>query len=421
MSSLHHLVYQSYYQLMHEFCQYPQLLRHLKEDKIGDRVKLLAIGKAAWKMASLGSAQLADRGIGCEGFVLTKYGLSLGEIPGLKILEAGHPLPDANSLKHSRQIVDWLRSLSAQDELLVLLSGGTSALFELLPPGSNLTDQESAHKQLLQSGKNIAEINRERAALSLVKGGNALDHINAKRIHIYAVSDVAENDPRVLGSGPFTPCIDGEKTVSGWKYKLPGKQITYKIVADNNAFLSQLASDLRSQGFRVYLEEEFQSCSLPAMAERIKEVLRKAHLPRFRLRPPFLYLWGGETPLKVGGPGQGGRCSHLALSLVPAVAKYPDTALFCFATDGNDNVRGSGGAFVDSQTKSDLLKANISLANARKDCDSYAALQAIHHILPSPLLATNVNDIFLLSAGYNLENPFNGNAKDEIDLFDSLL
>jgi len=420
LSSLHHLVYQSYIQLMHRYCQYPVLAAGLREAQFGARVRVLAIGKAAWKMAAVSVNALAGRGIRAEGLVLTKPSLSHGPIPGLDILSGGHPLPDGNSLASSALIAAWLKQLRAGDDLLILLSGGSSALFELLPEGSDLATLAAQHKRLLRSGKDIAAINRERAELSLVKGGKALEFTKARRIRIFAVSDVEGNDPWVLGSGPFTPLEPGEQAGGGWRFKLGAKHIEYRFVADNKSFRELLAADLREQGFRVLVEDAFQSCPLPKLADGIKETLRQANSPHYRLHPPFIKVWGGESPLQVSGKGLGGRCSHLALLLARYLAKQEETALFCFATDGCDNVPGNGGAWADSNTLALLQAAGIDPVAAKRNCDSFSALKGINHLLPAPLLASNVNDIQVLSVGYNLASPCPSKDREALDIFDDL-
>ena len=421
MSSLHHLVHQSFIEVMHRFCQYPRLAEELGKADLGPQVRVLAIGKAAWKMAAVSVRILAERGVRAEGLILTKPGLSHGPLPGFEILPGGHPLPNSDSLASSKLITAWLRKSPAKEHLVILLSGGSSALFELLPEDSDLADLATEHNRLLKSGRDIAAINRERAELSLVKGGRALELTKARKISIFAVSDVEGNDPWVLGSGPFTPVEPGEQTGFGWSFKLGTKHIEYRVVADNQSFLALLADDLRDQGFHVLVEQTFQSCALPKLAEQIKETLRQAYSPRFRLRPPFIKIFGGETPLKVGGNGLGGRCSHLALLLARSLARRENTALFCLATDGCDNILGNGGAWADSNTLSQLNAAGIDLAAAIKNFDSHTALKAVHHLLPAPLLATNVDDVFVLSVGYDLENPGLPREREALDIFEGLV
>lgn len=421
MSNLHYIIYQSYLQLMHDFCQYPRLTELLRDESFSPRAHVLGIGKAAWKMSSLCAGILRQRGIGYDGFVLTKYDHSHGELPSLRILEAGHPIPDPSAINASRVVVDWLKALPREEDLIVLISGGSSALFEMLPESVSLQEFTELTSQLLKSGKNIAAINRRRKEISLLKGGKALDLTASRRVYVYAVSDVEKNDPRVIGSGPFTPSKGGSPEDDGWHYQLPGREVIYRIVADNHLFCQQFSESLARQGLDVSYDDQFQACPVSRFSTSLKELLRRAHHPRFRLKPPFILIFGGELTLEVKGGGKGGRCSHLALSMVNPLSKFENTALFCFATDGSDNISRSGGACVDSQTRSELRQAGIDVTRSKRDHDSYTALKAIHKIIPAPVLATNVNDVFVLSVGYNLENPINCNSLDEPDLFAGIL
>ncbi len=421
MNNLLQLIHQSYIQLMHEFCQYPLLRQRLASESYSASTNVLAIGKAAWKMAAVTVHQLAEQGCEVDGYVLTNYGSALGAITGLAILEAGHPLTDATGLEASARIVAWLKQLPAKEDLIILLSGGTSALFEVLPPNLSLEAWTKQNKALLASGKSISEINATRTQHSLVKGGKALELVKAKHIRVYSVSDVPDNDPRILGSGPFTPSGEPRRIVGGYSFSLPGRKYSYQIVADNHSFLGQFAQELQHLGFRVYQDKTYHRDSVTGFGNQLKELLRQAYSPRFRLRPPFVYLFGGELTLTVSGSGQGGRCSHLALSLVNVLAKYPNAALFCIATDGKDHLAGNGGSYVDSLTRHRFQTTGINVTEAKKNFDSFTALKAIHQILPAPLLATNVNDIFLLAAGSDLENPLPATKSDEWDLFDTLL
>jgi hydroxypyruvate reductase len=388
---------------MHEFCQYPVLVRLLDACEFRAGVHVLAIGKAAWKMASLGAGILRDRQAGYDGFVLTTYGSLHGPIAGLKLLEAGHPHPDANSLKHSAAIVSWLKKLPEGDDLIILLSGGGSALFEKLPGKASLHDLRDLNDRLLKSGLDIQQMNRERTQLSLVKGGKALKYINCGRIRIYAVSDVAGNDPHVIASGPFTPPWDGRRSGNGYAWEEEKRSVEYQIVGDNLMFRRGLKCNLEKKGLTVLGDSSYQSRSAATMLKSVTAVLDKALSGRYRLKPPFIYMWGGETPVKVRGKGLGGRCSHLAASMATLLPKANPTAFFCFATDGCDGVPRSGGAYADRDTCHQLNAAHIHRKRTLDNCDTYTALKAIHHILPAPLITTNVNDIILLSVGYGYD------------------
>ena len=130
------------------------------------RLVLVAAGKAAWQMAN---AAVHVLGSVDGGVVVTKYEHVMGEIPGVTCCEAGHPVPDENSFKGTQKAIDLVSSLTADDTVLFLLSGGGSALFEKpLVSGDELQD---ITKQLLASGADITEMNTIRKRLSAVKGG----------------------------------------------------------------------------------------------------------------------------------------------------------------------------------------------------------------------------------------------------------
>ena len=411
------MLFQNYLQTMHQFCQYPALSAELNSAPYSSSVHVLAIGKTAWKMASLTVKALQKRGIAYDGYVLTKYGHLQEEITGLIALEAGHPLPDENTLTHSSQIATWLQSIPAEEDLIVLLSGGSSALFEMIPEQISLQTLQKYYKDLICSGETIASINSKRTELSLVKGGKALELVKSNKVLVYAVSDVAHNDPQVIGSSPFTPLDGGERTEFGYLYTLENKSIDYRIVADNDMFCRLLATNLQDSGFSTHIDGTYYKCSVSRFSEYIREILRKASASRYRAKKPIIYVMGGELTLRVTAKGTGGRCSHLALSVANAVSKLPNTSFFCFATDGNDNLPGSGGAFVDSNSRILLNKAGSTITKTIKEYDSYTALSAIQHILPAPLLPTNVNDVFLLCVGYDFENPLPSDLDNEVDIF----
>ena len=416
LDNFHLTIYQSYLRVMHRFCQYPELVKQLEKGKFSSKTNVLAIGKTAWKMASLCANILAQKNISYEGFVLTKYGLTYGSIPGITVLEAGHPLPDANSFAHSKTIVNWLKNSSPKDDLIILLSGGTSALFEI--PEEGISEQQllEIYKQLLKSGKNIEEMNKERSKYSQVKNGKALSFVQAKNIKIFAVSDVPENNPHILGSAPFTPAMIDIAVKNGWNYKYGDKDIRYHIVADNKSFCNNLSDEFKSAGLNVYQDPQFYTYSMNKMVNLLTDILDGSAMLPITIQP-FIYIAGGELSVKVTGNGSGGRCSHLVLNMINPLSRFNNSALFCFATDGCDNVVGSGGAWADCYTRKEILDAKISIVRAKKEFDSYTTLKAINHILPAPILATNVNDVYVLSCGYRLSNHLANQDEPQNNLF----
>ena len=181
----------------------PELKKDLGKRPLSNPVKILAIGKSAFPMAKVCVNTLNKRKINYSGYLLTKYGNVTEIIPNLIVRKAGHPIPDKNTIQHSQEILSWLEGLQENDELIILISGGGSSLFEVPVDGFTLEDLIHFNKNLLQSGLNIKEINYERAKKSKVKAGKALYHITAKIIYCYALSDVQNNEPDVIASGCF--------------------------------------------------------------------------------------------------------------------------------------------------------------------------------------------------------------------------
>lgn len=170
------------------------------------RLVLVAVGKAAWQMASAALAVLKGRVDG--GIVITKYGHARGALPGLCVREAGHPVPDENSFAATQAAIDLVTPLTGDDLVLFLLSGGGSALFEKpLIDGGELA---ALTKQLLASGADIVEINTIRKRLSAVKGGRFAALCAPARVFSVVLSDIIGDPLDMIASGPAYP--DGSTT-----------------------------------------------------------------------------------------------------------------------------------------------------------------------------------------------------------------
>lgn len=358
---------------LQSFCRFlslRELLRKLPPDT--DRA-ILAIGKDAGRMLEAALKTLSPtRG---KAICLTKYGYHLPQDERITCLEAGHPVPDANTLKHSRHILNWLKALPRDSELIVLLSGGGSALFEVPKSPYSLDELSRINKELLTKGLNIKEMNRVRATYSEVKAGEAARHFSGKKIRVYALSDVANDDPNVISSGPFTT-----------------EGVEYQIIGNNYSFRQILKTELEARGFEVLNLNAYESSDLPGLTEKLTQLLTEnAQNPS---RP--IILGGGEVPIQVSGKGLGGRCTHLALSMAPILAQHKDALFVAFATDGSDNLSNVAGAWVDSHTLQKLQDKGIDLRQVLQDADSYTALNHLGQAIESSEYHANVNDVYVL-------------------------
>ncbi len=152
------------------------------------KIFLIAIGKAAWRMANAAKDELKEKIK--SGIVITKYHHSQGEIKGIEIYEAGHPIPDKNSVESTKRAVELIKNLDDEYSILLLISGGGSSLFEMPEEGVTLEDLQNITEQLLKSGADITEINAIRKRLSKVKGGKFAELVYPKKVYALVLSDV---------------------------------------------------------------------------------------------------------------------------------------------------------------------------------------------------------------------------------------
>ena len=285
-------------------------------------VTVIAIGKAAWRMAHAAQGVLQSRMK--EGLVITKYGHSEGPIPGIRILEAGHPVPDENGLLAAEQALHMADALTAEDEVLFLLSGGGSALFEAPLPGVTLSDLSDLTRQLLACGADIVEINTLRKHLSAVKGGRFAARCAPAHITALVLSDVLGDTLDAIASGPACPdsstSADAEALAARYHLRLSDallaalRQETPKAL--NNAehviigsvqTLCHAAMEAAAQlGYKPLLLTTTLNSEARDAGERLAALAREIRSGRGPIQPPCAVLLGGETVVHVRGNGKGG-------------------------------------------------------------------------------------------------------------------
>ena len=193
----------------------------LERHEFRGNIYMVAIGKAAWTMAKAASDFLGAGLI--RGIVITKYDHCGGAIPNTEIIEAGHPLSDENTIIGTEKVISMAEGLTAGDELLFLISGGGSALFESPREGISLEDIVSLNNQLLASGADIVEMNMIRKRLSKVKGGRFAEIVAPARLFSIVLSDVLGDRLDSIASGPATPDLatteDVQRVISAYKLK----------------------------------------------------------------------------------------------------------------------------------------------------------------------------------------------------------
>lgn len=341
-------------------------------------LSVCAIGKAAVAMARGAAAVLGPRLSG--GLIVTKDGHAAGAPRGLRVLESGHPVPDARSLAAGAAVLAWGRGLPTGELGLVLLSGGASALVEALVPGVALETLRERTEALLRSGTDIAAVNAERKRLSQVKGGGLARVVDGarERLLVLCLSDVPGDDPAVLGSGPAWLGPEGPRHV---------------IVGSVTHAVNAAAAEGARRGFQVI-----------TIADRLDGEAREAHglfLDWLDAAGPGgarrMVIAGGETTVTVRGNGRGGRNQELALAAVSALQSRPGTVLAALGTDGTDGPTDAAGGLVDSSSAARARAAGVDVSRALEENDAYGALQAMGDLIVTGPTGTNVGDLVVLA------------------------
>ena len=364
---------------------------------------LIAAGKAAWQMASAASNLLGDRIDG--GVVVTKYGHSKGPLPRLLIREAGHPVPDENSFSATQAAIDAVSGLTAEDNVLFLLSGGGSALFEKpLIPAADLEDMT---RQLLACGANIVEINTLRKRVSAVKGGRFAQLCAPARVFSVVLSDILGDPLDMIASGPACPdsstCTEALAIAEKYRLRLSPqaaaclrqetpKQLTRvqtRITGSVRELCAAAAAACRELGYQPVLLTDRLDCEARE-AGRFLGAVARTHAGRGQA---LAFLAGGETVVHLTGRGLGGRNQELALAAAPALAGTSGAAVFSVGSDGTDGPTDAAGGYVDGDTLKSLTDRSWTVHAALADNDAYHALQAVGGLLFTGPTGTNVNDI----------------------------
>ena len=378
------------------------------------RVIVASIGKAAWRMAKAASDILGSE---ISGAVVTKYDHSMGEIKGLEIFEAGHPVLDENTLKGTKALLEHVKNLTTDDTVLFLVSGGGSALFELPADGVSLDDMKDITGQLLACGADIVEINTIRKHLSSVKGGRFAKLCSPAHVFMVVLSDVLGDRLDSIASGPaWKDDSTSEQALSiVKKYDLKVKPELMKILADETpknldnvtavitgsvTALCESACEIsKSLGYNPLVLTTTMTCEAREagafMASMAREVLTSGQ----PVKSPCALIAGGETVVHLTGKGMGGRNQEFALSAAENISGLEGVVIASLGSDGTDGPTDAAGGIVDGSTESKLKAKGINISEVLKNNDAYNALKAVDALLMTGPTGTNVNDVALALIG----------------------
>ena len=376
------------------------------------KIVVAAIGKAAWRMARAAADVLGPRLSG--GAVVTKYGHAMGPIDGLEIFEAGHPLPDDNTLAGTEALLEKVRGLGPDDTVLFLVSGGGSALFERPVDGVTLDDLVAVTNRLLACGADIVEINRVRKRLSSVKGGRFAQLAAPAHVYAVALSDVPGGRLDAIASGPAWPdASTAEETLATLKkYGLsfrPGlmelfgqetpkalDNVTAVVTGSVSTLCAAAESAAAARGYAPLVLTTTLDCEAREAGALLASLAREVRSSGRPAPAPCALILGGETVVRLTGRGKGGRNQELALSAARGIAGLDGTVVLSVGSDGTDGPTDAAGGIVDGGTAERLKARGFDIERVLADNDSYTALAAADSLVVTGPTGTNVNDLALV-------------------------
>ena len=396
------------------------LLAHLPAPPPSGRLIILAAGKAGAAMAETAErCYLDERGLDANrlgGVAVTRRGYGR-PTRVVRVVEAGHPVPDAAGLEATLETLALADSAGEHDLVLALVSGGASANWIAPAAGLSLAEKQAVTRALLASGASIDEINTVRKHLSRIKGGRLAQRAYPARVVTLAISDVPGDDPAVIGSGPTVPdrttLADARAVVA--RYRLDLSQAVTRALADAtnetpkpaDAVFANTSFALATRPADVFrtVERELraQGCECILLGTAIEGEAREVAAAHARLarelaaqRRRAVILSGGELTVTLRGNGRGGPNQEYALALATALAGAQGIAALAGDTDGTDGGGGRpedpAGAFIDATTLARARRLGLDPAAFLEDNNSTEFFEKLGDLLtPGPTL-TNVND-----------------------------
>ena len=375
-------------------------------------VYVVGAGKASGFMAHEIEKLIGDR---ITGGVVSVYDAKKINLEKIKLIEGGHPIPNENSLKAGKEILEFASKAKDDDLVICLLSGGGSALMESLPTGISLEDFSKLTNLLIKSGADINEVNTVRKSLSKIKGGKLAAAIAPAQCISLLISDVVGDNLASIASGPteFSKTKNDDALNILNKYELlnqiPAIIKTFLevnedsnllsevnigraenfIIGNNRKALAAAKSQAEKLGYEVTIVKE----DLDGEANTIGKEIAAITKDNFD-NSPICLLFGGETTVTVRGTGKGGRNQQLVLAALEGMKNVNSNFIIAsFGTDGRDGPTDAAGAYIDQYTwqKADSLK--LEPAHFLVENNSYEFFDKIGQHIKTGSTGTNVADI----------------------------
>jgi glycerate-2-kinase len=367
---------------------------------------LLAAGKGAVEMSEAAlTAGVRPR----AGLVVTRLGQGRS-LPELEVIEAAHPTPGAASVDAARRMLALAERAGEDDHILMLLSGGASALICLPGEGLTLDAKQAVTRALLRSGAPVHEINTVRRHLSAIKGGRLAAKAWPAQVTTLAISDVVGDAPEAVGSGPTaadSTTLENAKAIlarygladpgAGWSQSVRPDdprlaRSTYRVIASARMSLDAIRAAVEAEGYEpVSLGDDLEGEARDLGAQHAQIAREYA-----KRGGRYALISGGELTVKVSGDGRGGPNFEYAAALALGIEGLGNVAALSGDSDGIDGSSGASGAFVFGDTAARARERNQPLDQALAANDTAAAFAALGDVFAPGPTGTNVNDLRLI-------------------------
>ena len=382
------------------------------------RTVVVGAGKAAGSMAlAVEKNWPADAPL--EGVVITRYGHGL-PTQRIRVVEAGHPVPDESGEAAAREILALARALGPDDLLLVLVSGGGSSLLALPVEGVTMADLKAVTRQLLASGAPIQDMNTVRKHLSLIQGGRLALATRARTLAL-VISDVTGDDPTHIASGPCAPdpstFAEAREILERFGVKPPPSIAAHlesgssgripetpkpgdpalahaenRVIATAHRSLASAAAFLQARGVTPLILGDSVTGESREVAKVLAAIARQVKQHSHPFKPPVALISGGETTVTLRGKGRGGRCSEFLLSLGVELAGAADIGALACDTDGIDGSEDNAGAVLTPDALARARSLGLDAKRLLADNDGYGFFAALGDLVVTGPTRTNVND-----------------------------
>jgi hydroxypyruvate reductase len=374
------------------------------------RTVVIGAGKASAAMA----AQLEAHWPGeLQGAVVTRYGHAV-PCKRIRVLEAGHPFPDQNSVLAAQEMRRLLTGLMADDLVISLMSGGGSALLVEPVPGIALADKRHVSQELMRVGATIRELNRVRQALSQVKGGRLATAAFPAKVVTLVMSDIPGDDPAWVASGPTVPPSEDSDApldiVDRLGANLPEhvrkvlassapqaadfSHCETKLIATAMQSLEAAAARARELGITPLILSDCIEGEARETAQVHAGIVQGVIRHGTPVKTPAVLLSGGETKVTLGAGriGRGGRNTEFLLAL--GLALHEEKSVYAIAcdTDGIDGSEDNAGAIWLPDSMERAHAAHLDLRDCLRRHDAYSAFAALSDLVVTGPTQTNVND-----------------------------